>query len=307
ITCEIKEMVRGKVRAKTDHMGTIFIEWDKVTRVASNYWFLVSLRNGSLIYGQISPGTEDGYLMVIFQDRTTSVPMSEVVEIAPVRFDVRDRFNLSVSFGFNWSKGSDVLQSHFDAGAHYKGKIYSYGLSLNGMITEQGEGEITRRNQADLWLEREINGRLHGMIESGSYRNDELGVRMRVSGGANLGYYVFRGSHLELRTLAGGGINREWATADADPANNTEGRIGADLNLFYYDTPKSDVSVQVDFFPSFTVSDRYRFEGSISARQEIIKDLFIKLEYYESRDSKPLAGASSSNDRGIVFSIEWSD
>ncbi|MEN8008582.1 MAG: hypothetical protein ABFS42_16355, partial [Candidatus Krumholzibacteriota bacterium] len=33
ITCEIKEMVRGKVRAKTDHMGTIFIEWDKVTRV----------------------------------------------------------------------------------------------------------------------------------------------------------------------------------------------------------------------------------------------------------------------------------
>jgi len=48
-----------------------------------------------------------------------------------------------------------------------------------------------------------------------------------------------------------------------------------------------------------------RIEGSLSGRQEIIKDLFIKLDYYESRDNKPPSGASASSDRGLILSIEW--
>ena len=305
ITCEIKEMVRGKVRANTDNMGTVSIEWDKITRVVSNYWFLVSLRNGSLVYGQMSESEEDGYLVINFQERTTTLPMNEVVKIEPVRYDVWDRIDLSASFGFNWNKGTNVLQSNVDAGAKYKGKIYTYGLDVSAMVTDRGEGEITRRNESNLFLGREISGRLHTTIETGTYRNDELGVRMRVSGGLNLGYFLLRGTHGEWRAISGANVNREWASADADPTNNAEGRVGTEFTLFYYDTPKSDITVQADFYPNFTVGDRYRFEGSISGRQEIIKDLFIKLEYYESRDSKPPAGASAKEDRGIILSIEW--
>lgn len=305
ITCEIKEMVRGKVRAKTDHMGTVSIEWDKVAHIVSNYWFLVSLKDGSLIFGQMSESNEDGSLVVDSQSRSMTIPMNTVVEIQPVRYDLWDRFDMSAAFGFNWNKGSQVLQSNLDASVKYKGSLYSWGVDLNAMVTDRGEGEITRRNELGLWLGREISGRLHGTLDGGSQRNDELGLRQRLSGGLNLGYFLTRSSHLEWQTLLGASINREWATDDSEASNNAEGRLGTQFVLFYYDSPKSDITIQADAYPNFTVKGRWRFEGSISGRQEIISDLFIRLEYYESRDSKPPSGANATSDRGIVLSIEW--
>ena len=305
ITCEIKEMVRGKVRAKTDHIGTISIKWDKVARVDSQYWFLVTLRGGSLVYGQLPDSGEDGYLVVGFQEKMTTVPMSQVIEIEPIRYDLWDRFDISVALGVNWTKASDVLQSNFDASAKYKGRLYSWGLDAISIITDKGDGDITRRNELGIYLQRELSGQLNWTIDTGTYRNDELGVRFRINLGGNLGYFFFRTNHLELKVLGGANINREWASLDSDPTNNAEGRVGTNFIIFYHDSPKTDLTVKADFYPGLTNTDRMRFEGSISGRQEIVKDLFVKLEYYESRDTDPPPGAISTSDRGIVFSIEW--
>jgi len=305
LTCEIKEMVRGKVRAKTDHIGTISIKWDKIARLDSKYWFLVTLKDGSLVYGQLPDSGEDGVLIVGFQEKVTTVPMSQVIEIEPIRYDLWDRFDISVSLGFNWTKASNVFQSNLDASAKYKGRTYTFGLDASAMTTDQGDGDVTRRNELSLYLTREISGKLNWTVDTGTYRNDELGVRFRVNLGGNLGYYLFRTNHIELRALGGASVNREWATLDSDPTNNAEGRVGTDFLIFYHDSPKTDLTVKADLYPSLTDSERTRFEGSISGRQEIIKDLFVKLEYYESRDTNPPAGAVSTEDRGIVFSIEW--
>ena len=35
ITCEIKRLSRGKLRVKTDDMGTVDIEWDKIESVTA--------------------------------------------------------------------------------------------------------------------------------------------------------------------------------------------------------------------------------------------------------------------------------
>jgi hypothetical protein len=305
LTCEIKEMIRGKVRAKTDHIGTISIKWDKIARLESQYWFLITLKNGSLAYGQISDSGEDGYLLVSFQETSTTLSMSQVIEMEPVRYDFWDRFDISASLGINWTKASDVLQSNFDAGAKYKGRLYTWGLDASSMITDKGDEDVTRRNELNVFLQREISGKFNWTVDTGAYRNDELGMRMRVNVGANLGYFFFRTNHIELQALGGANFNREWATADSSPTNNAEGRVGTSFIIFYHDTPKTDLTVKADLYPGLTDTDRVRFEGSISGRQEIVKDLFVKLEYYESRDSKPPEGANAKADRGIIFAIEW--
>ncbi len=305
VTCEIKEMIRGKVRAKTDDMGTVSIKWDKIVRVVSQYWFLVTLDNGSLAYGQLPDSGQDGFLLVSFQELSTTLPLSSVIEIEPIRYDFWDRVDMSASLGINWTKASDVLQSNFDFSSKYSGRLYSYGLDASSIITDKGEGEVTRRNELGIYLRREISGKLNWTADTGTYRNDELGVRFRLNLGGNLGYFFFRTNHLELLALGGLNVNREWASLDSSPANNAEGRVGTNFIIFYHDSPKTDLTVKADLFPSLTDGDRVRFEGSISGRQEIVKDLFVKLEYYESRDSKPPAGANSNEDRGIVFSIEW--
>ena len=243
--------------------------------------------------------------MVGFQEKMTTIPMSQVIEIEPIRYDLWDRFDISVSLGVNWTKASDVLQANFVASADYSGRLYSWGVATNLMTTDKGEGDITRRNDLSIYLQREISGRLNWNVDTGGYRRGELGVRFRINLGGNLGYYLFRTNHIELETLGGLNVNREWATLDTDPTNNAEGRLGTNFTIFFHDSPKTDLTVKADLYPGLSDTDRVRFEGSISGRQEIIKDLFVKLEYYESRDSKPPAGATSKEDRGIVLSIEW--
>ena len=305
ITCEIKEMVRGKLQVKTDHMGTLYIEWEKVVHITSTYWFLISVRDGSLVYGQLDDSEHPAHVAISFQERSRSIPMDSIVEIQPIRYSLWDRFAMSASIGFNWNKGSGVFQANTSANVKYSGTIYNSGLDLSTMTTTQGDDETTRRNQFDLWLQREISGKLNGNGNTGYERNDELGLRARISAGLNVGYFLARSNHLELLTWLGGSLNQEWATEDSDPTQNAEGDIGASFNMFYFDSPKSDISVVIDVYPSFTESGRRRFEGKISGSQEIINDLAIKLEYYESRDSKPPSGANATSDRGIIFSIEW--
>ena len=305
ITCEVREMVRGQVTAKTDNIGTIYIKWDKVIRLVSNYWFLISTDEGELIYGQMTEAPEDGLLVIAFQEKTTTIPMSSVVEIQPVRYDYWDRMNVSAALGFSWSKGSDVLQANIDTSVKYQGSLYGWGCDLTAMSTDKGEGDITRRNQLDLSLSREISGKFQAGVHAGTYRNDELGVRARVSGGLNLGYYLYRKSHLEWGFLAGATLNREWASVDEPPNNNAEGRLGTDFSLFFYDTPKTNLTVTANLYPNFTDSERIRFEANVSGNQEIIKNFYVKVQYYESRDNKPPAGATATSDRGIVFSLEW--
>ncbi len=41
-------------------------------------------------------------------------------------------------------------------------------------------------------------------------------------------------------------------------------------------------------------------------KQEIFKDFFAKLKYFENYDSDPPEGANIKRDRGIVFSLGWS-
>jgi hypothetical protein len=305
LTCEIKEMSRGKLLAKTDHIGTVSIKWDKIIHIVSHYWFLIHLRDGSLVYGQMSETSEEGELVVSFQEKSTVIPLAQVVQIEPVRYDLWDRFDMSAAFGLNWNKGTNLLQSNLTAGVHYKGVIYSWGIDLFGQVTDKGEEDVTRRHNLELWLGREISGRLHGSINTGVNRNDELGLRRRISGGVNAGYFFIRTSHVEWRALLGATVNQEWATEDSDPTKNSEGRFGTEFTLFYHDSPKSDITVKADAYPNFSVSDRWRFEASVVGRQEIVKDLFIRIDYYESRDSKPPSGANAKEDRGIILSIEW--
>jgi Holliday junction resolvase len=306
ITCEIKEMSRGKLRVKTDDMDTIYIKWDKIARVTSSYWFLVSFKNGTLVFGQMLDSGQDSFVVVKTAERSLEVGMEAVVEIQPVRKEFWDKLDFSVAWGFNWTKASQVVQSNFDASGTYNGRIYRWGLTLSSIITDRGEGEVTRRNDGSLFLGRDISGRLNGQINTGLSRNDELGLRRRFTGGANLGYFLVRSNHMDLLTQLGASLNREWATEDAPPQNNAELHVGAAYTVFRYDSPKTDLTLTADLYPNLTQKDRTRFEFNAIVRQEIVKDLFVRVRYYESQDTNPPPGANAKEDRGLAFSIEWS-
>lgn len=307
ITCEIKDLAYGKLLVKTDDIGTLTVKWDKVVRLTSRDRFLIRLGNGSLVYGRLPDSGEDKFLAVAPEYGTEDVrlAMDKVVGLEPVRYNLWDRIDLAISAGFNWTKASDTSQGNLAASAKYKGRVYRYGFGAKTMVTTERDNRTTRRNDLDLHLNRQVSGRLQAGVTGGLQRNDELGLARRTSAGLNMSYLMFMSRHFEVAIQGGATGNREQSTLDAPSRNSAEALFSATLTFFRYDSPKTDVTARADTYPSLSIDERVRFEFDLALRHELATDLFVELKYYESRDNRPPAGAESTSDRGVVFSLGW--
>ena len=307
ITCEIKEMAYGKLRAKTDDLETVSIKWNKVANLESQYWFLVTRSNGDLHYGQILESNSPLTLIVSYMDKKVELPLYDIVEIQPVRYEFWDKYDISISFGYSWTEANASQRFNFDLGTGYSGRIYSWGLDASSILSDTDSTDPYRRLDSTLFLLRQTSGDFFARINMGAQRNDELGLRLRLTAAFSYGLYMVKTNRSEWLVTAGLSANQEQGTQDEEPTvNNAELPISSQYKFFKYDSMKSDIKLSGSYIPNLTFKDRYRYEIDVSGRQEIIKDLFVELKYYISYDSNPPAGANSKTDQGVVFSVGWS-
>ncbi len=83
ITGEIKGLEHNQLRFSTDHLGTIYVEWDKIEQLVSDQYLLLERSDGTRYYGQLVAGARDAELLV----RRDSQGRAEDVAIACHRFD----------------------------------------------------------------------------------------------------------------------------------------------------------------------------------------------------------------------------
>jgi len=80
--------------------------------------------------------------------------------------------------------------------------------------------------------------------------------------------------------------------------------ITADYNFFQYSTPKADVKVALDLYPSLTDWGRYRTEFDIKFRREMITDFFLDIDFYYSFDNRESEEAANE-DYGTILGLSW--
>jgi hypothetical protein len=68
ITGEVKELNRGKLSYKTDDMGTLSVEWDKVAHLTSTNFFDVENARGVRYFGRLGASEEPGELLIVLSD-----------------------------------------------------------------------------------------------------------------------------------------------------------------------------------------------------------------------------------------------
>ena len=56
VTCEIRELERGRLRCKTDAMGTVQIQWDHIADIKTDKTLEVEMESGARFFGAIQPG-----------------------------------------------------------------------------------------------------------------------------------------------------------------------------------------------------------------------------------------------------------
>jgi hypothetical protein len=304
ITGEIKELKFGKLEYKTDDIGTISVEWDKVVFLKSIHTFEFETDEGIKLFGTVDTDTTLNNIVVLTQEGEVSLQFLEVVVIRPLKSTFWKRMDGSwVSLGFSYTKASQIGQLNTNGELKYRTRKYESNLALNSTITWQEEKETTKRNSLSTRTVRIFQGWWLMGSKLTLEQNTELGIDLRLLLNGGGGRFLVHTNSSQLALIAGLQLSQEWVTTQVESQTNLESFATIIFQTYRYDSPKHNISVGFDIYPNLTPLGRVRTEFDITLRWELVKELFWDLVFYHSYDSEPPSGSSS--DFGVVVSIGW--
>ena len=307
VTCEIKNLTRGKLEVKTDSMDKVYIEWADIDALTSPAYFHVTTSDGSFYYGSLEIPEATNNLRVESDTTIVTLPVLSVVSIAPIELTFGARNKGSVKIGFNYAKSTDLAELYFDITNRYRSKRYIVDAGAEATVTAQSDPEETKRRGAIgaayyRILPRSITVSAGVKVE----RNDELDLKRRFLGRLAAGYDQIATNQNNLMLAAGLAVNSETSFSTDETTTSLEGVLYADYSVFYYNFPETQIDAAASVYPSITEQGRVRFEFTLDARREIIDDLFFDLEFYYDYDNKPPSGEEATEDYGIKTSLGYS-
>lgn len=305
ITGEVKKLEFGKLTFKTDDMGTVSIEWDKIAQVTAKEHFEVELESGRVYFGSLSASQSEEGLVITSDSTSNDVYRPLVIRITPIKQNIWARMDGTLSIGFNFAQSSSILQFNSDARLTYRGRIWAAETYYNTVNTLQKDKEPAQRNDFSVIGNRYLPNRWIVNSNFSLQQNSELGIDLRLLFGGSAGQNIIQTNQNRLTLLGGMVINQEWKDGGAGSQRTIEGQVGYTFRRFKYDDPKMDLNSDLTVYPDIINWNRVRLEFNFSIAWEIIKDLDLKTTIYESYDSTPPETAAAKNDFGINLTIGW--
>lgn len=305
ITGEVKSLEQGKLKFKTDSMGTIYIEWEDILRLASSQTLEVELETGEKHYGALASDTDEGSLEVRSEDDTANLDMATVVRMEPIEESRWKRLEGSLDLGFGFTSANRSSQLTLGSEARYRTRKFLRTVGLSATRIDQDDGERTKRQSLDGGFQRFLKNRRFTGGSLQFQENEELGLDLRSLITVGYGRHAIQTNSRELKLFAGLALNRE-KFAGVDSSNSTELVGGLEYAYFRFDDPETDLRLGLTVFPSLSQSGRVRAELEARLRREIVEDFFFAFSVYDSYDSEPPLADSETNDWGFNSSIGWS-
>lgn len=303
LTGEIKRMQRAQLQYSTDDMSTIYVQWDKITRIVSRTNLDVELRNGDRYFGVLLPGPERHLVVSGFQ--TDTLPMDQVAEITPLKKTFWNRLKGYLELGFNFQKASDIVQLTTDGQVTYRGEKTESQISWSLFFQNQDSSSRTSRASGGI-IERIFLTRLWnagGGIDLEA--NDELDLNLRTTLSAFGERILVTNNHIDFNGGVGLLVTKENYVGNPEVQTNVELGFLADFAAFRYVRPKLDAGVTAKVLPSLTTGGRVRVDLDARLGYEVVKDFMVNLSYFQRYDSKPPAVGAENNDMGTTLSLRW--
>jgi uncharacterized protein DUF481 len=304
MTGEVRSLDRGQLTFKTDNMGTLAIEWDKIKSVTAAATFEVEDLKGGQYHGSLRAGPGEGDLSIDSASGTQTVPLLEVARIDRLGATFWKRLDGSIDLGLSYTSASDLLALNFSSQVSSRRPGHKLSLSASSTIQRQPDVPDTRRNSLALGYQRLFPDRWVVLTQAQLEQNRELGFDLRTSGLGGGGRYLLQSRRDELLAGLGVDVNREIPVEGAQ-TTNVELVTALSYNRFAYDFPKIDVYVNLAGFLSLNDWGRQRLELNAQLKRELLRDFTVSLQGYESYDSRPATANARKNDYGITFALGW--
>ena len=304
VTGEVKGLQLGKLEFSTDHMGTIYIEWNDILEVVSTTGQAVELTNGQRFFGPLSKADDPQMVQVITDEGTVGVSTDDIINMYPVESSFWDRLDVYANFGFSWDKGSEVGKYNIGVDTELRNPKYITTASFSSEITtQQGRDDTTRASLDAVHLLFRENRRYNvffGSLEN----NDQLGIDLRVLVGAGYGMMPIRSNRNRFSIGAGLAVNHE-IPVDGEAETDLEGVGMATYNYFKYSDPERSLNSDLRIFPSITDAGRWRATFDTNFRFELLADFFWNMSIFASYDSDPISTDAASSDYGVTSALAY--
>ena len=304
VTGEIKSLFRGRLEFKTDHMGTVLIDWEDIREVVSTTGHAVELTNGLRYYGPLEKADVPDMVSVATEAGTVALSVSDVTNMYPVKASFWERLELSFKLGFNWDKSSEVGKYNLGAGAVFRDPDFVTRARLTSEFTTQKERDTATRAHFNASHLRFVPARRFRTYFGNLDHNEALGIRLRALAGLGYGWFPLRTNRAWMSVMAGLAVNHEIPT-DGSEDNNLEGVLGASYEYFKFAVPKKSLVSDLLLYPSLTGESRWRAEFTTTFDLELIADLYWDMEFYTSYDSDPITRDAETVDYGVNSSIAY--
>jgi hypothetical protein len=304
ITGEVKQLSRGKLSYKTDDMGTLSVEWDKVAHLTSKNFFDVEDRNGVRYFGRLSASEEQGELLIILAD-TVRVRMITVVAISRIQASFWSRLDGNVNLGFNFQKANDNRQISGSGEVKYRGERWAGELAGSTYFQRQAGADQTSRNNISLGGERLFGRHWSALVYGSLEQNEQLGLDLRQTIGLGPKRSLIHTNRMTFFVLASLAYANEAYTGEEDAAHTVQLPLGGDFEFFLFDSPKTDIGTDLTVMPILSDFGRWRIDFNASVSYELISDFTVGFSFFNNFDSRPPSETASTNDYGLTFNVGY--
>jgi hypothetical protein len=304
LTGEVQQLERGRLSLKTDDLGTVEIEWDKVASVTAAAPFDLDDLSGRRYMGSLRPAPP-GKLRIEWTGSTETVDLLSVVRMRRLDTSFWKRLDGSLDVGASYTSATSLFSLDVAATMGVERPGFEVRADASSTVTSQPGAEETRRNSFSLVYERRFEQRWVALAQAQVEQNRELGFDLRGSVTGAGGRYLAQGRRDRLLAVVGLSLNRELPVEGVN-ATNLEAMAALGYDRFSYDFPKVDVSLAVAGYASLNDGGRYRVELDAKLKRELVKDFYATLRGYESYDSRPATEGAKTDDYGITFALGWS-
>lgn len=145
VTGEVKSLEYNRLKLSTDHMGTIYVEWDKIASLQSDQYLLLGRTDGRRYYGQLAAGGDESTLLVRRDVDKPAQPVEKglIVRAQPILGgDIIDRLDGYISAGLDAAKANNRASIDLAGGLSSRTRVREWTLDGSVNLTDDSAGGI---------------------------------------------------------------------------------------------------------------------------------------------------------------------
>ncbi len=301
VACEILNLSRGILTAKTDSLGTVSIRWQDVTHIRSDFIFEILLTDGAKYLGPLDLDAA-GKLVL---PGTAAAPLLSVISLTPIGSRFANHFNGEVDAGYSFQKSNTTSQFNIDGDLVFNGRRRSLETEVSSNLLVSRGITSTQKNMVSLDFNQTLPRGYFALLLGQFSDNKELNLLHRYLGGGGAGRYFVHTNHSIVSVSGGAAYSTESYTSN-EHRTNAEAVVETNAQIFRLYSPKLDIGGDFRVWPNLTTWGRVRIDAQARVKVEVYKNLFVSVTFTDNYDSQNPTTAHSINDYGIATSVGYS-